>query len=401
MLPKNNLLKVTTTYLKKHNEALILRAIYAHESISRVNLAGLTHLSRPSVTELTQSLLKKGLIAEIGPEKVSEKVGKKPTLLAFKPDAYQIIAVVVSDTTLLGTLMDLRIQEIEAQSLPMNGASGDELIKLIFALIQSLVECASRPILGITVGTPGIVDSETGIIHLATNLDWKSLPLAKLISDHFHIPVYVGNDSNLAAIGEYRFGLSQGIGDLVVMQIGTGIGAGILTDGRIVQGSTYAAGELGHLPLPTLHDICICGRRGCLETLVSWWGLRRHAQRIAREYPDSMLNALSKHGEISIQMIQQAVQHGDPETIKLVKLAATHLGQVLTIIIHTLNPKKIIFTGGMVELGDLFFDEVRRTVKDQGIPYITDQTEIITTPHDDNTILLGAGALLLERELGL
>jgi hypothetical protein len=152
MLPRTNQLKVTTTYLKKHNEALILREIYGHESISRVNLAKLTHLSRPSVTELTQSLLRKGLISEVGPEKISEKVGKKPTLLAFKPDAYQIIAVVVSDATLIGTLMDLRIQVVEEHSLPMNGAIGEKLIDLIFKLIDSLVQRSTGPLLGINVG---------------------------------------------------------------------------------------------------------------------------------------------------------------------------------------------------------------------------------------------------------
>ncbi len=401
MLPINNLGKVTTTHVKKHNEALILRAIYDHESISRVTLAELTHLSRPSVTELTQSLLKKGLIVEVGPEKVVEKVGKKPTLLAFKPDAYQIIAVVVSDTTLIGTLLDMRVQVIEELSLPMNGAKDNDLLNLIFQLIASLVAKSTRPLLGITVGTPGILDSETGIVHLATNLGWKNLPLARLISERFDIPVYVGNDSNLVAIGEYRFGLAQGIGNLVIMKIGTGIGAGILADGHIIQGSTFAAGELGHMPFPSLDDLCICGRRGCLETLVSWWGLRRHAERIAHESPDSILNSLSSHGEITISIIQQAVQLGDPETIRLVELAATYLGQVLIIIIHTLNPKMIVFTGTMVELGDTFFDQVRRTVHEQGIPYITDQTEILTNRQDERTILLGAGALLLERELGL
>src|SRR5579859_2456033 len=120
MLQTNRFTKVTATHLKQHNETLILREIYAHKSISRVKLAQLTGLSRPSVTELTQGLIKKGLITEVGPERVTDKVGKRPTLLAFNPDASQIIAIVIGDTQITGSLLNLRVKVIEEKSLPMD-----------------------------------------------------------------------------------------------------------------------------------------------------------------------------------------------------------------------------------------------------------------------------------------
>jgi len=234
--------KVTASHLKEHNETLILREIYAHKTISRVKLAQLTHLSKPSVTELTQSLIKKGLITEAGLETVSDKVGKRPTLLAFNPDASQIIAIVLSDTAVIGTLLNLRVRIIEQQSLPMNGATSTELLELISELVQSIAVKATRPLLGITVGTPGIVDSQAGVVHLAPNLAWNNVPLAKLLAERFQIPVYIGNDSNLAAVGEHRFGIARDVDDLIVVKIGTGIGAGILAGGRVVHGSTDGAG---------------------------------------------------------------------------------------------------------------------------------------------------------------
>src|SRR5258708_23764889 len=291
--------KVTASHLKEHNETLILREIYAHKTISRVKLAELTHLPKPSLTELKQSLIKKGLITEAGQEMVTDKVGKRPTLLEFNPDASQIIAIVLSDTAVIGTLLNLRVRIIEQQSLPMNGATSTELLDLISELTRSIVRKATRPLLGITVGTPGIVDSQSGVVHLAPNLAWKDVPLAKLLAEQFQVPVYIGNDSNLAAVGEHRFGLARDVEDLIIVKIGTGIGAGILAGGRVVHGSNDGAGEVGHVPFPPLNDVCICGQRGCLETMVSWWGLGGYAQRAAEEHPDSLLHSLANGCEVN------------------------------------------------------------------------------------------------------
>ncbi len=393
--------KVTPAHLKKHNEALLLREIYAHESISRVRLAELTHLSRPSVTELTQGLIERGLITEIGPELVQDKVGKKPTLLALNPDVFQMIGIVLKDSTVIGSLLDLRMQIQAQQTCAMQNRRSDELIQLVIKVIQQMMQQATRPLLGITIGTPGIVDSDSGIVHIAANFGWHDLPLAHILNERFQLPVYVGNDSNLAAIGEYRFGSAQGVHDLVVVEIGEGIGVGILADGRIIQGSTHAAGELGHTPFPTLDEICVCGRRGCLETLVSLWGIRQHARRIAQQNPNSPLNTLAAGGEITIPMVLQAMEMGDPDVITLVEKAASYLGHALLIVTHLLNPKLIILTGSVVELGEHFVQQVRRTIHEHTLPHISSQIDIMVNRLDDRSILLGAGAVLLEQELGL
>lgn len=393
--------KVTPAHLKKHNESLLLREIYAHESISRVRLAELTHLSRPSVTELTQGLIERGLIMEIGPEFVQDKVGKKPTLLALNPDAFQMIGIVLKDSTVIGFLLDLRMQIHAQQTCTMQNRRGGELVELVIEVIQNTLRQATRPLLGITIGTPGIVNSDSGIIHLTANFDWHNLPLASILSDRFQLPVYIGNDSNLAAIGEYRFGSVQGVRDLVVVEIGEGIGVGILADGRIIQGSTHAAGELGHTPFPTLDDVCVCGRRGCLETIVSLWGIRQHARRIAAENPASLLNQIANGQEITIPMVVQAVEMGDTDVIALLEKAASYLGHALLTVTHLLNPKVIILTGSVVDLGEHFVQHVRRTIHEHTLPHISSQIEVIVNRLDDRSILFGAGAFLLEQELGL
>ncbi|MEO8611172.1 MAG: ROK family transcriptional regulator [Chloroflexota bacterium] len=394
--------KATTSQLKKHNESLILREIYAHDTISRVRLAQLTHLSRPSVTEITQGLLEKGLILELGPESVQDKVGKKPTLLALNPDAYQIIGIVLTDTTALGTLLDLRMKTISQQIVPIQDLTSQRLINRLIGLIDVIRQQATYPLLGITVGIPGIINSETGFVHLTTYFEWENIPLGEILAERFQLPVYVGNDSNLAAVGEYRYGHGQDIKNLVVVEAGEGLGAGILADGRIIGGHSLAAGEIGHMPIPQLDDICICGRRGCLETMVSWWGIKRHAQILAQTYPDSPLAQLTQEGcEISVATIKKAIAQGDTHLLELVEQVATYLGGALIMLIHLLNPKMIIITGSILELGESFVAEVRKTVIDATHPYTVGDLEIIANRFDNQSILLGAGAFLLEQELGL
>ncbi len=401
-LLKSNLdQKATPTYLKKHNEALLLREIYAHQAVSRVQLAKLTKLSKPSVTELTQGLIEKGLIYEIGPEHVRDKVGKKPTLLTLNSDAYQMVCVVIHNTTIVVSLLDLRVQVIEVEQIPLNGSIGNELVQLLAEVIQRIIQKATRPILGISVGTPGIIDTLSGIVHLTANFAWHNLPLAQILTDQFQVPVYIGNDSNFAAMGEYRFGIAKGVSDLLVVEVGDGIGIGILDDGRIIHGSSYAAGELGHTPFPFLDDVCICGQCGCLETVVSWWGLKRHAELLLKQKGASTLRQIVGDGAVSSDAIRKAFEAGDPDIVALIDKAATYLGRALVIVINLLNPYYVVLTGSLLTFGDRFIDMVRTTVHDHTLPYITSRTQIVAESLDDKSIMYGAGAFLLERELGL
>jgi predicted NBD/HSP70 family sugar kinase len=393
--------KATPGQIKQHNEALILREIYARATISRAQLARLTHLSRPAVTELTQGLLEKGLICDAGPEKTFDKVGKKAQLLAFNPDAYQIVAVAVTNSAVICTLFNLRANAVARRSVQRSGATGDEVARLIMETIGQIIQHATRPLLGIAVGTPGVVDSQAGLVHMAASLGWQNLPLGQILQNRFRLPAFIGNDSNFAAVGEYRFGLGQGVKDLVLVEAGEGFGIGILSDGRIIQGSTHAAGELGHTPFPPLDDVCVCGRRGCLETKVSWWAIKRNVQRIAEEHPDSTVARLVNGGPVTDGVIWQALDQGDPHLTALVEQVATYLAQALMMVIHVLNPQRIIITGRILELGDLLVQHVQRTIRDYALPYISNEIEIVAIPSDDRSILLGACAFVLEHELGL
>jgi N-acetylglucosamine repressor len=394
-------IKITKAHIRKYNEGLLLREIYGRSTISRVELAELTNLSRPTVTEVTQTLLQRGLVIEVGREEQNHKVGKKATLLQFSEDNNQLVSVAIGDTRIVASLMNLRAQIQHQVTVSRSGIRSQQLLDLLISSIEEMVSKATRPLLGIAVGTPGIINSETGLIHLATSLGWENLPLEGLLSQRFNVPVLIGNDSNLAVIGEHWFGIAQESNDVVLVKIGYGVGVGILSRGYIIRGSTQSAGELGHNAFLPSQEVCLCGRKGCLETLVSWWGLIRLCTRIAAEHPDTVLNTLAPNGDITPAVITAAVQRGDPYVTQPVESAANYLGQALTFVVHLLNPRLIILTGSMVELGDVFIETLKRKIYELSFPVLTEQLDIRVSGDDERAIMLGACALLLERELDI
>jgi predicted NBD/HSP70 family sugar kinase len=400
MLKSTDLNKATLSHLRKYNESLILREIYFYETISRVELARTTKLSRSSVTELTQDLIKRELIVELGPETRST-VGKKPTLLAFNADAYHLIVVTINGTSIVGSLLNLRVQLIQQKEVTIDQIHPEKTLEHVYEVVQTLIDQATRPLLGISIGTPGIIDPDSGVVHLAAIFGWKDLPLGKLMTEHFQLQTCVGNDSKLITIGEYRFGKSKNTQNLIVMVIGDGIGATVLADGRIIHGDSYSAGELGHSSFWELNEMCICGRQGCLETLVSWWGLKQHAQRIVEQYPESTIAGIVHGGEVTTEQLLQALAMHDPHIEALVDRAATYLGQAMTTMIHLINPKQIIFTGSLVQLGDRFLNKVRETITNRAFPFLIQNIEFVVHPDNHESMTSGAGAILLEKELGL
>lgn len=401
MIPTNHLQKATATQLKRHNQSLILSAIYAHQSVSRVQLARLTHLSRPAVTDITQGLLDNGLIREIGSEHVPAKVGKRATLLTFNPDAYHVVALDVGGTKAIGALLDLQGRVLYHRRMSMEGVAPSQSIENILRLAADIAAEATRPLLGAAVGSPGIVNTQTGIVQFASNLGWRDVPLARLLSERIKLPVFVGNDTNLAALGEFRFGLGQGINDLAVIMLGTGIGSGLIVDGRIVDGSTFGAGEIGHIPFSDLHEQCNCGRRGCLETVSSGWGIAQQAKRVASQHPESLLNQFAVDGDINALTVERAAAAGDSYAQVLVEKMGYYLGLAITNLIHLLNPRRIIIGGSLIHLGNPLFEQIQHTIKEVALASLANQTDVVASTLGDRVILLGASALVMERELGL
>jgi len=268
-------------------------------------------------------------------------------------------------------------------------------------VLDTLVAGASSPLLGIGVSTPGLVDPAGGIVRYAANLRWQDFDLKSRLQERYSVPVYVANDTNLAALGERFFGAGCGVSNMIIVMIGAGIGAGVIINDEIYHGSDGAAGEIGHIPLVLEDGIpCACGRRGCLETVASERAMLARAQRLAAEHPDSLLNALSSP-DVSGEMVVRAVEAGDATALALVQEIGNYLGLAVAILVNILNPQRVVIGGSLAGLGEPLLAAIRQTVQERALPLLSKDVEIVPSSLGSDVSILGAVAQVLTQELGI
>src|SRR5512141_613214 len=215
---------------KQHNRDLILRAIFTNKTISRAELARVTNLTRTTVSELVGWLLEEGLVEEVGR---GESIGgKSPILLSVVADSRYLIGLNLTQDKFIGAFVNLLGEIKELVEMPVVNNDGKAALDLVYQIIDQLIKKKFRPIVGIGVGTPGLVNTREGVVVNAVNLEWQDLPLSQLLEKKYKLPVLVLNDSQAAAIGEYVYGGGHVPDEnLIVVNVVHGIGAGILING--------------------------------------------------------------------------------------------------------------------------------------------------------------------------
>ena len=386
------ILKATHKQTKEHNRNLVLKTIFGAEAISRAEIARVTSLTRPTVSEVMTNLLAEGLVEEVG-HGVSIG-GKSPILLSLVKDSRYMISLNLGHEEFSGGVVNLRGEIKSKVCLPVSGRDGKQALDLVYEIIDRIIEMDWKPIIGIGVGTPGLVNTREGIVVNAVNLDWQNLPLAQLIKDRYHLPVQIMNDSQAAAIGEYVYGGGYTSDEnLVVINVRQGIGAGIVINGRLFQGDGGGAGEIGHLVVKEDGLLCRCGKYGCLETVASARGMVEQAKRLANQYP---LSELAKDPErITLESVHSALLTGDPLAQKVVCDAGHYLGAAIAGLLSTLNIQKFILTGDMTQLGQPWLDAICEKVAQGTLAKLAEGTSIMISGLGSENIILGASALML------
>lgn len=248
---------------------------------------------------------------------------------------------------------------------------------------------------GIGVGAPGA--DRDGVIEYAENLPWKMpVKLAQLISEKFGIPAQVTNDANAAAIGEMMYGATRGFKDFIMITLGTGVGSGIVTDGKLLQGHNGLAGELGHaIVRPGTGRMCGCGRIGCLETYCSATGVARTAREFLETKPemDSLLRNIDIEN-ISSKDVYDAAIKGDRLALEIFEYTGTILGEALANFATFSDPEAFVIFGGLAKSGDLLLNPVRRAFEKNIISLWKGKVKILMSElKDADAALLGASAV--------
>ncbi len=371
-----NTTKATHQQTKQHNRDLILRTIFAHDSISRAEVARVTHLTRTTVSDSVNGLLAEGLVEEVGR---GESIGgKSPILLSIVADSRYLIGLNLAQDRFIGAVVNLRGEIKQMIEEPVHGDNGEIALDLVYKILNQLTQNQYTPIVGIGVGTPGLVNTREGVVITAVNLQWQNLPLSQLLETKYQLPVLVLNDSQAAAIGEYVYGSEHTPDEnLVVVNVIHGIGAGILINGRLFQGDGGGAGEIGHVVVQDNGELCRCGKRGCLETIAS-------ARAVVKKLK---MNSLS---DVMSGFLQE-----NSEVIAVIENAGRFLGISLANLIATLNIQKIVLTGDMTRFGEKWLDAVNTSMQTGALTRITEGTKLEIGKLDNRACVLGASAFLL------
>ena len=392
--------KATQQQTKTYNSQLVLKTIYDQGQISRADMARLTHLTRTTVSDLVAELQDKGLVQEVGYG--PSLGGRSPILLSMVDDARHVIALDLANDEFRGAVLNLRNKILQTVSLPLPRRDGTEALALVYELVDRLVGSTDTALLGIGVGTPGLVDMTNGVVLRSVNLAWRDMPLGRLLQDRYQLPAYVTNDSQAAALAQHMFGGNLTDDNLVVIKVGHGLGAGIILNGRLFQGDGFGAGEIGHVVVVDEGAQCRCGNFGCLETVVSNRAIRTRAQALAQATPHSLLNRWAPDPTaITLDMVRRAVAAGDSAAQQIVREIGRYLGIATAYLISTLNIRRIVLMGSVSQFGAPLLDAIRQEMLRRALPVLAEGTLVELAADSPDNVILGASALLLTHELGL
>ena len=392
--------KATRTHTKVHNQRLILRTIYQEKQISRADLARATHLTKTTVSSIVSDLIAENLVEETG--RGPSVGGKPPVLLGMVDDARHLIGLDLANSEFRGAVFDLRGKVLHHVNIPLKDDNGRLALNLVYKLTDTLLAEVTSPLLGIGIGSPGLMDARNGIVRQAVNLDWEDLPLRDLLQSRYNVPVYLANDSHAAALGEYTFGPDRGVKNLVVVKVGRGTSAGIVLNGRLHYGDGSGAGEIGHVRVVDDGKLCLCGHTGCLETVASSRAMIEKAQQVFASDPQSALHKFAKTEDaIHTDVVLQAFLEGDARIIQIVEEVGHYLGRAIANLIGVLNIQTLIIAGSLARFGQPLVDVISEEMRRSAMSALADETNVHVSTLGQDVVMLGAASLLLSNELGV
>jgi len=353
---------------RRSNLALVLQDIYDGPALSRADLARSTGLTKVTVSDLVAELMASGLVHEVGTS-ADARPGKPSTLLTFDPGSRDILAIDLSaKDQLRGAIFTLGGTLVSRIDRRLDGAVGDEALAAARGLAKDLLSAATRPVLGLGVGTPGTVDSEGRVLR-APNLRWRDLRLQDLLADELGIPVLVQNDANVAVLAERRF--AGGADDLIRVHLSRGVGAGVLVGGQLVSGAASDAGEIGHVVIDEDGADCPCGKVGCLET----W--------------------------ISVPALTARVEADPQRRDHVLAEAGTRLGAALAPVVGMLGLAHVVVGGPSDLIDGPLVTATRETVAHRTQSDFRPDLDLKVSSLGSDAVLMGAVALVLLSELGV
>ncbi|WP_332698044.1 ROK family transcriptional regulator [Halalkalibacter lacteus] len=386
--------------MKSLNRSLILNIIRLNGPISRAEIAKRTKLTPPTVTNLVTELLDSKLVreSEIG----ISKGGRKPILLTIDWKSSYVIGLDVGGHRATAVLTDLNaeIELQQMQSLPEQ-LTVESLLQFLITMIDNLIKDSGIPkkkILGIGIGMHGIVNHSKGMGVFAPNFKLRNIPIKDAMQTQFSIPTFVENDARALTLGESWFGNGIGFENIICVNLGVGIGAGIILQNELFHGRDGIAGEIGHTIVDLNGSKCSCGSYGCLQTVAGGGILK---QRVIKELSLGRQSIIQDKvnvsgGKITGELIHQCAIEGDPLAIEMLAETGRLLGIGLTNMINFMNPDRIIVGGGVAKAKEFILNPLKDVVRSRALTPEARETEIVLSKLGDQGTVIGAVTLVLK-----
>ncbi len=386
----------------QRDEHVILDVVRQFGPVSRVGIHKLTHLRLNTISSLVRGLLNEGRLVEAG--RYDNPTGRKQILLRLNHEHSFVVGVEFDDELVIASTMDLSPKTISTIREPTYLDGGWEgLARQLLTCTQRAIDqsgVSGRPLIGIGIADPGLVNTEVGIVVTSSTIDfWKQVPLRDFFGKEFKVPVLVESKTRARAVAERMLGAGEMIKDMIYVDYGTGIGAGIILDGRLLRGHSSAVGEFGHTHMAGDDTVCKCGSFGCLEALAGSVALESRIRKAMSEGGTSQALAMAGGGadKISAWTVLEAARLGDKTCSSLVEQAGDYLGLGIANLVNLFNPSIIILDRRLELAGQGLLDQIVRIVKRQALRHSTQDLEIRFAKLGDTAGVLGVGLILLER----
>lgn len=313
------------------------------------------------------------------------------------------ICLDIGGTKVLGAVFDKEgkiVHRLKKKTGANEGFSNvEETIVSVVRELLSEYGISTKQVNAIAAGAPGIINNDTGVVLFSPNLPWKDYAIKKSIEDVFGVPFFIGNDVNLGVLGEWTFGVAKGLDHVVGMFIGTGLGGGLILNGKMYSGHQYKGAEFGHMILNIDGPQCNCGQRGCLEAFSSKTGMTDYIRQQIRRGRKTMMEAAVSEGVFKSKAMKAAFNAGDEIMIEAIDRSCLYLAVAAGNLVNVFSPEMVVFGGGVMEaLGEVFLQKILAKVNAYCLPSVRDSVRFEVAALGDDSILYGALALVLAQD---
>lgn len=306
----------------------------------------------------------------------------------------------IGGTKVLGAIFDENENVVYRlkKKTKAEGDSAQNVEEVIISVVEEMLKESGidkRDVNAIAAGAPGVINQETGIVLFSPNLPWRNYDIKTPLEKKFGVPFHIGNDVNVGVLGEYVYGAAKGYKNVVGFFVGTGMGGGLILDGKLFTGNEFKAAEYGHMVLDPEGPLCGCGQRGCLEAFSSKKGMSAYITQQCGRGRESMMDGQMENGVFKSKLLKKALKKKDVVATEAVDRACHYLAVATGNMINTISPDIVVYGGGVMEaVGDVFMEKILAEVDRYCMPSIRSTVELKAAALGDDSVIYGALAMI-------